>query len=109
MRFVSHFYVSDSKRACLQVGWLLAEAHSNVESQDPTEWGWESMNEIDIHTVIQVCDHHVHPSVNIIITTIIISHHHQDQQSSDKLAADTRMEEQRSIAQILSNCDDFRL
>ena len=41
--------IEHSNRACLQVGWLLAEAHSNVESQDPTEWGWESMNEIDIH------------------------------------------------------------
>ena len=27
-------------RACLQGGWLWREAVSNMENQDPEDWGW---------------------------------------------------------------------
>ena len=56
-----------TRRACLQAGWLWREGKSNVQSQDPTSWGWTRIEgrlvpkwhtleeDIDVLTVIQVC------------------------------------------------------
>ena len=56
-----------TRRACLQAGWLWREGLSNVNAQDPTNWGWIRMDDklvpkwqtledyIDVYNVIQVC------------------------------------------------------
>ena len=35
-----HGLLQHTKRACLQAGWLWYEGLSNVNTQDPENWGW---------------------------------------------------------------------
>ena len=57
-----------AKRACLQAGWIWREAICNVDTQDPSKWGWSveegslfpkwqdvKGDSLDINTFTQVC------------------------------------------------------